>query len=98
RRAIRARSHGRGRLEHETSSQVVQAIERSRLRQKVCVRPNSWRPCILKTGMLHAPQDVDAPALDIRVLVAKALEWNAHFHLVAALYQTSLRLEEVVRV
>src|SRR4051812_11125569 len=41
---------------------------------------------------------MDAPALGLRVLIAKALERYAHFHLVSAFDEPALRLEEVIRI
>src|SRR4029079_1893371 len=41
---------------------------------------------------------MNAPALHSRVLIAKALERNPDFYLVAALDQTPLRFEEIVRI
>jgi len=48
--------------------------------------------------MLDAPQDMQAPALHVRVLIAEALERNPDFNLVPALDQTPLRFEEVVGI
>jgi hypothetical protein len=48
--------------------------------------------------MLHAPDDVDAPALRLRLLVADTLEGNADLDLVPVFREPSLRLELMIGV
>src|SRR5882672_8133481 len=90
--------HCRCRFENEPALHVVQSIECSRLRKKVCVGANGRRPSVLKARVLHPPEDVEAPALNSRVLITKALERNPHLDLISAFDQATLRFEEVVRV
>src|SRR6266480_3432674 len=90
--------HGRGGLEHEPALHVVQSIQRSRLREEVCIRANCRRPRILKAGVLHPPQNVETPALNFGVLIAKTLERYPDFDFVPALDEPALRLEEVIGI
>ena len=47
--------------------------------------------------MLHLPHNVDPPVLHVLRLIAKALERNPDFHLVAGRSRATLRLEDEVR-
>src|ERR1700675_2927584 len=86
------------RFENEPALHVVQSIECSRLREKVRIGANGWRPGDLKARELHPGEEVEAPALTSRVLITKALARNPHFDLIPALDQPTLRLEEVIRI
>ena len=48
--------------------------------------------------MLHTTQNVQSPALYTGILITKALEGDSHFDLVAAVDESSLRLEEVIGI
>src|SRR6266446_4225139 len=48
--------------------------------------------------MLHSPEDVQPPALNFRILVAKAFKWYPHLDFIPPIDDTSLRLEEVFRI
>src|SRR5207237_4083027 len=74
RRTVCARGHRRRCFEHETAPQVMKPIECPRLRQKVCIGANCRRPGILESGVLHATEDVETPALHSRILIPEALE------------------------
>ena len=82
----------------EPSLQIMQSIQRSRLREKVCIGTHGRRPRILKARMLHPTQNVNSPALHSAVLIAKALERNSYFDFVPAFDEPSLGFEEVVGI
>src|SRR6267142_869328 len=98
RRPIRMRGCCRCRFENEPAFHVVQSIECSRLREKVCIGTNGRRPGVLKSRVLHSTENVQPPTLHSRILIAKTLEGYPHFDFIPTLDKTSLRLEEVVRV
>ncbi len=75
---------------------VPQPFQSSRLCEKVCIRPNRRRPAVLISGMLNAPENVNAPRLYRSVLIPQALERNPYFDFVSTLHQSALRLEQII--
>ena len=90
RRAGRFARHDRIQVEHEAAIEAGQPVERAGLPEERGVRAPRRSPGVFVSGVLHLPDDVDIPALNINRLVLETLERNAHLDLVAVFRQPSL--------
>jgi hypothetical protein len=93
RRARGALRHHGIHVEHESSLQIGQPVDRSALREKRRRTALGCRPRLLVPRVLHATNDVHAPALRWRLLIADALEGDADLDFVAVFGEVPFRLE-----
>ncbi len=72
-------------VEHESTSESRQSVERARLREKGRVRALGGHPGIFRSGVLNLTHDVEIPALLVTRLVLDAFERDPDLDLVAVI-------------
>ena len=70
--------------------------ETSRLPDERRIGPQGGEPGVFESGVLHLADDVDAPILRLRGLIAEALERNPDLHFVTPVSHAPARLKDVV--
>src|SRR6185369_7125850 len=89
---------GRRQLQDQSTLEIMECFQGSRLTEETRVAPFRRRPAVLEAAVLHPAQHIDPPCLVALVLVAQALEGDPDLHLVASLYQAASRFEGIVGI
>ena len=97
-RAREIRGDGGLELGHHAPLDVVNPLERPRLRQERRIGTPDIGPGVFVAGALGRPRDVDSPRLLRTAGVAQRLERNPHLDGIAEIGTSTLRLPEKVRI